>query len=325
MSFHAIYDGGLLSNLFLSFVQNKDLYNMRYFLLIFISALFFSISVQAQETKEERKTRKKTERKARDKYLGAGIGFAKMSAKDKATSPLLYSGPTLLSNLDYLVHSDKLIKTVEFTAGVSEIRTNKDTHYGLTRSYAYGFYFNFRFTHNQKVLQFAKDKIKWYVGPGINITNFSRINYKFGNSLYNYEYMAGIGVSSRMEFPFSYKGKDFKFLRMKLHRRDRQLLLSWKLYVPVFTSIYRPNYVSILNFIDPETSIFNTNNLHSGIFTFLEIQSDIELFYFLHNGNILKLSYLWEYHQYKPGENEVQGAINGLNFSFVFKFNKSNQ
>jgi hypothetical protein len=127
-----------------------------------------------------------------------------------------------------------------------------------------------------------------------------------------------------MEFPFNYESKDCKFLGMKLHRRDRKLLLSWKLYVPVFTSIYRPNYVSILNFIDPETSVFKTENLHSGIFTFLEIQSDIELYYFLHNGNILKLSYLWEYHQYKPGANDVRGAMNGLGFSFVFKFNKSN-
>ena len=290
--------------------------------MVFLSILLFSQSIYAQETKQERKTRKKTERKARNKYLGAGIGLAKMSAKDKATSPLLYAGTVALANMQYLVHSEELIKTVDLSLGGGYISTNKDTHYGLTRSRATGIHFNFRFTHNQKVLQFAKDKLSWYVGPGINFTNFSRINYKFGNALYNYEYMAGIGVSSQMEFPFSYKSKDCKFLGMNLHRRDRNLRLSWQLYLPVFTSIYRPNYVTILNFIDPETPVFNSNNLDSGIFTFLEIQSNIDLYYYLQNGNMLKLTYLWEYHQYKPGYNNVQGAMNGFSFSFVFKFNK---
>ncbi len=295
---------------------------MRYFLLMFLSVLFLQQNIVAQETKQERKNRKKTERKARNKYLGAGIGLAKMSAKDKATSPLLYTGPTAIANLDYLVHSDKLIKTVEFAAGASMLLTDEDTHYGLTRSYAYGLYFNFRFTHNFKAAQFAKNKVSWYVGPGLNFTNFSRINQKYGNSMFNYEYMSGIGLSSRMEFPFSYKSKDFKFLGLKLHRRDRDLRLNWKLYFPVFTSIYRPGYVVVPNFIDPETELFTSENLKTGIFTFLQIQSEINLHYLLHNGNMLRLSYLWEYYQYKPGNNNVQGAINGFRFSFVFKFNK---
>ena len=289
---------------------------------MFLSVLFLQQNIVAQETKQERKNRKKTERKARNKYLGAGIGLAKMSAKDKATSPLLYSGPSAIANLDYLVHSDKLIKTVEFAAGASMLLTDEDTHYGLTRSYAYGLYFNFRFTHNFKVFQFANDKVGWYVGPGLNFTNFSRINPKYGNSMFNYEYMSGIGVSNRIEFPFSYKSKDFKFLGLKFHRRDRDLRLSWKLYLPVFTSIYRPGYVVVPNFIDPETELYNSDNLKTGIFTFLQIQSEINLHYQLHNGNMLRFSYLWEYYQYKPGSNNVQGAMNGLSFSFMFKFNK---
>ena len=287
-----------------------------------MSVLIFQQNNIAQETKQERKTRKKTERKARNKFLGTAIGLAKMSVKDKATSPLLYTGPTAIGGFDYLVHSDKLIKTVEFAAGASALLTNKDTHYGLTRSYAYGFYFNFRFTHNFNVFQFANDKVSWYVGPGLNFTNFSRINPKYGNSMFNYEYMSGIGASSRIELPFSYKSKDFKFLGLKFHRRDRDLRLSWKLYVPVFTSIYRPGYVVVSNFIDPETELFYSENLKTGIFTFLQIQSEINLHYILHNGNILRFSYLWEYYQYRPGSNNVQGAMNGLSFGFLFKFNK---
>lgn len=295
---------------------------MRNYVIWFLSIILFSHTIIAQETKQEKKSRKKTERKARNKFLGSGLGFAKMSAKDKATSPLLYSGPIAIANLDYIVQSEELIKNINLNFGGGYLNTNKNTHYGLTRGYATSIYFNFRFLHTNKVLQFAKNKVKWYSGPGVNFTNFSRFNTKLGNSLYNYEYMAGIGLSNRLEFPFSYKSKDCKFLGMNFHRRDRNLRLSWQLYIPVITSIYRPSYVTILNFIDPETPRVNSNNIHSGIFTYFEIQSNIDLYYFLHNGNMLKLSYLWEYHQYKPGTNNVQGAINGLNFSFIFKFNK---
>ena len=297
---------------------------MRFLSVLLFVNLFVFINLSfAQESETDRKQRKKIERKARDKSLNAGFGFAKMSAKDKATSPLLYSGMIVLGNLEYLVHSDKLIKTFDLSLGAGILRTDKDTHYGLTRGYGGSIYFNFRFTHLHWLLQKKNKKIKWYLGPAFDFSNFSRFNFKYGNSLYNYEYMAGIGLSNRFEFPFSYSSKDFKFLGLKMHRRDRDLVLSWQLFIPVFTSVYRPGYVTILNFADPETSLFVPENLKTGIFTYFHVSSEVELFYKLHNRNMLKLTYLWEFYQYDPGYNKVQGAINGLYFSFVFKFNKN--
>ncbi|MBC8488792.1 MAG: hypothetical protein H8D45_22450 [Bacteroidetes bacterium] len=299
---------------------------MRFTSLLLLTCLLFFINNSfTQETKSERKQQKKLERKARDKYLNAGIGFAWMSAKDKATSPLLYSGLIGLGNLEYLVHSDKLIKTFDLAVGAGYLKTNKDTHYGLTRGYEIGIYFNFRFAHIYRVMQLANNKINWYLGPALDFSNYSRINYKYGNALYNYEYMTGVGLSTRFEFPFSYKSKDCKLLGMKLRRRDRDLRLSWQLYFPVFTSIYRPGYVTIINFADPETPLINPDNLKTGLFTYFHISSEVELYYKLHNGNMLKLTYLWEFHQYNPGYNKVQGAMNGLYFSFVFKLNNKNK
>jgi hypothetical protein len=290
-------------------------------LLVLLISLFIFQPVFSQETKADRKLRKKTERKARGKYLSSGFGVMKMSAKDKATSPLLYSGPAAFANLEYLIHSEKLIKTFGLSAGGGTLRTDKEYHPGLTRGYATGIYFNFRFLYLMKIMKFAKDKVTWHIGPGLDLTNYSRINFKYGNSAYNYEYMLDIGVASRIEFPFGYKSKECKFLGMKFRRRDRQYRLSWQIYMPVAGSVFRPGYVSITNFSAPEESVFNSTILQTGVFKYFELSSNIELFYLLHNGNMLKLSYLWEYYQFNPGFNKVQGALNGVYFSFVFKFN----
>ena len=290
-------------------------------LFLLLCSLFLFQNGFSQETKAERKVKRKTVRKARDKYLGAGVGIFKMSAKDQATSPLLYSGTGAIGNLQYLVHSEELIETFDLSFGGGNMRTNKNDHSGLARGSEYGIYFDFRFQYLMKVLKFAHNKVIWYLGPGFDFTNYSRINSKYGNSLYNYEYMTGVGLSSGIEFPFGYKSKDCKFLGMNFHRRDRDLRLSWQLFIPVIGAIYRPGYVTITNFSNPDEPVFNSENLHTGIFKYLQISSKVELFYILHNRNMLKLSYGWEYHQYNPGYNKVQGAINGIYFSFVFKFN----
>lgn len=308
---------------FCNFAPKINTLQMRHISLFLLFCSLFLIQTGfSQETKADKKARKKTERKARDKYLSSGLGVVKMSAKDYATSPLLYSGATGFGNLEYLIHSDKLIKTFGLSLGSGTLKTDKDDHPNLTRSSATGIYFDFRFLYLMKIMKLADDRVTWYIGPGLDFTNYSRINFKYGNSAYNYEYMLDLGFASRIEFPFGYKSKDCKFLGMKFHRRDRQYRLSWQLYLPVIGTIYRPGYVTITNFSNPDEPVFNANNLSTVVFKFLQISSNVELFYLLHNGNMLKLSYLWEYYQFNPGFNKVQGALNGVYFSFIFKFNE---
>lgn len=300
--------------------------NIRRFIILFnvlLFTCFISLEGFAQDHTTERKQLKKAERKARDKYLNAGLGILKMSGKDKATSPLLYSGPTAMFDLEYLVHSDQLIKTFDLSFAIGMLRTDKNTIKSVNRGQAIGINFHFHFDHLHRSFNKNNSKLRYYLGGGLDFTNYSRINYKFQNALYNYEYMLSLGLAGRIELPFSYKSKEVKFLGMNFNRRDRDLRLSWQMYLPVFTSIYRPNYVSILNFADPDIPLINPDNLKAGLFTYFQFRSKIELYYMLHNGNMLKLSYLWEFYQYNPGYNKVQGALNGAYFSFIFRLNNN--
>jgi hypothetical protein len=298
--------------------------DIRFGILLFLLAFsILSLESLSQEIKSDKKQLKKAERKARDKFLSSGFGVLKMSGKDKATSPLLYSGPTAMLDLEYLVHSDNIIKTFDLSAAVGILRTDKNAIKSINRGQAIGINFNFHFDHLHRSFKKEGRKLKYYLGGGLDFSNYSRVNYKFQNALYNYEYMFSLGLAGRMELPFSYKSKKVKFLGMNFNRRDRDLRLSWQMYIPVFTSIYRPNYVSILNFADPDVPLINPDNFKAGIFSYFQFRSKLELFYILHNGNQLKLSYLWEFYQYNPGYNKVQGALNGAYFSFIFRLNNN--
>lgn len=278
-------------------------------------------SQQSESPKVERKAARKSKRKARDKYLGFGIGGAYVKVIDNATSPLQYDGFVFPeAKVDYLVHSEKIIKTLEADFSYGSLSTRTETPWYDPTNDSYFVALRFNILYNVKKL--AKEKINWYVGPEINANAHFRVNYKYGNSALTFDNYYGVGVATRFEFPFSYKARKVKVWFMNFNRRDRDLRLSWQLSVPVLSYLIRPTYVTITNFIDPELqSTVTSANTDGGFFVPLNIRSQTELYYTLHNQNMLKISYIWNFFNHDPGYNKVQSAYHGFVFSFIFKFN----
>jgi len=272
---------------------------------------------------QEKRQQRKTERKARDKYLGLGTGGSYTKVIDNATSPLLYRGISIpFLSLGYLTHSEKIIKTFEADFSFGELESRTETPWFDQANNS--FYFAFRYNHLFRVTRFTKPNVNWYLGPEINTNAHLRINYKYENSAFNFDNYNGIGFSSRFELPFGYKASRFKFLFMNLKRRDRNLWLSWQLSMPVLSLMLRPTYVTITNFIDPDLrTAVTSDHTDGGLFVPLNIRSQTELFYELHNGNLFKLAYIWNFYHHDPGYNKVQSAFHAVSFSFVFKFNQN--
>lgn len=293
-------------------------------LLFFVGMLFPGIAQQ------ENKQSKKEIRKARDKYLELGLGRAYLKVKDQATSPLMYKGPELSAlKLDYLVHSDagsdrEVIKTLETEFGFGRLHSSTQSPWSNQRIESYRT--SARYNQLYPVHRFPKSMITWYLGPEANLNGHFRVNYKYGNSALNFDFYLGLGIASRFEIPLHYKAKHFNIWFLKFKRRNRDLRLSWQLSSPLVGYIVRPTYVTVTNFIDPDlqTSI-NPGQTASGLFVPFNLRSQTELYYMLHNQNMFKLSYIWNFYSYNPGFNKVQSAMHGFVFSFVFKFNQKNQ
>jgi len=289
-----------------------------FFILFFASLLGF-----AQDLPDSKPANpKKAERKARDKYLGLGLGLAYIHVTDNATSPLLYKGLQFpAAKLDYLVHSEKIIKTLEVDFSFGDLSTRTETPWYDPTNTSYFVAIRFNMLYNIKKL--AKGRINWYIGPEVNINGHFRVNYKYGNSAFTFDNYNGLGVATRFEFPFSYTSKKVKVWFMNFNRRDRDLRLSWQLSMPVVSYMIRPTYVTITNFIAPDLqSKITSDHTDGGFFVPLNIRSQTELYYILHNQNMLKLSYIWNFYHHDPGYNKVQSAYHGFLFSFIFKFNQ---
>lgn len=298
--------------------------------VILVSVLLFIFvgvisgkNCEAQEINEKKATRK-LERKARDKYLYLGLGFSYIKAIDNVTSPLMYKGFQFpYTSLGYLVHSKNRIKTLEidFSFGWLETRTETPWYDPTNTS----FYTNIRYNILYYLRSFAKDRINWYIGPEFNINGHFRINQKYGNSAFTFDSYAGAGVATRFEMPFSWKGRNYRFLGKERKRRNRNLLLSWQLSTPIASLLIRPTYTTITNFIDPGLQAKITReHISGGLFVPFNLRSQTELYYILHNQNMFKLTYVWNFFSHDPGYNKVQSAFHGLYFAFVFKFNNKN-
>ncbi len=293
----------------------------KFLTVLFLCLIVFLISRPVHAGDRDKHELRKSERKARDKYLGLGIGSSFIKVRDEATSPLLYKGFEVpFVSLGYLTHSEKVIKTLETDFSFGWLKTRTQTPWYDQRNTSY--YLAIRYNWLYRLPFLKEKKIRWYLGPELNINGHFRVNFKFDNSAFTFDNYNGIGFANRFELPFGYKSSEFKFLGIHFKRRDRNLRLSWQLSMPLASFVIRPTYVTITNFIDPELQRKITpEQVTGGIFIPFAVRSQTELYYLLHNGNMFKLSYVWSYFSHDPGYNKVQTAFHGLLFSFIFKFN----
>lgn len=300
-------------------MQRKYLITV-YLIFFFLFGINSWSFIQAQDNNSKKEIRK-LKRKSRDKYAYLGLGFSHIKVTDNNTSPLMYKGFQFpYTSIGYLNHSKKSIKTLEvdFSFGWLQSRTETPWYNPTTMS----FYTTIRYNILYYLRSFAKEKINWYIGPEFNINGHFRINNKYGNSAFTFDNYNGAGFVTRFELPFSWKGRSYRFLGKDRNRRDRNLRLSWQLSTPVVSLLIRPTYVTVTNFIDPELqSKITSENISGGLFVPFNLRSQTELFYELHNQNMFKLSYVWNFYSHDPGYNKVQSAFHGLYFAFIFKFN----
>lgn len=238
-----------------------------------------------------------------------GLSGTKFAVRDYATSPLIYKGVFSGIRLGAYFVNQKSSTSIDIYSFYGKLRTRNYPLPDPNRSIAYNNLLILQRGYRMKK-KFAG--LNWYYGGQLSVLANIRDNQKFYNSNLNYEGFGSLG-------PLISAGKEFSF---EGHNGTRRLLLNASLSVPVVNLIVRPPFNTIEDFVNLDSN-FSMQRIKVASFgKFILLNSQVNLTYYLQNGNSFMLNYLWYFYNYYPDVNNLRGVAGHLSFSFVFKLNK---
>lgn len=248
--------------------------------------------------------------KKHQKYFDTSIGLSNFYLRDKATSPVIYSGTNFFS-----------------TAGISFI--NKNMRHGINFRFNYGnltphirpesvantsklenlgaeidhFYL-------RKVYSLYDEKINFFTGLSANISGNMRDHSRFTNNSLSYDQANSLSINVQTEYDFTLFKRNFS--------------AKLRSYIPIYTFIVRPSFASStpIGFINQQSSDISAyfeSGHHTSINNYFRWVNLFDLEYHLKNGNKLKLTYSWDYYAYKA-DYGVNAARHNILLGTMFNF-----
>ncbi|WNJ18961.1 hypothetical protein [Pontibacter sp. G13] len=245
-----------------------------------------------------------------EKYIYLGIGGQYSRYQDFGTAPLTYDGILGAARIGY---------RQQRPGSFFDVGTNPSSAFVSTE--AGGFTYSATQVIGQgNVTYLTRIGIpKWqdwnlYVGPNfINIWN-ARFNSSHGNAIYTYEIISSLCVGGRLGRLWSYTNKKGK---------TRKWRLATQLSLPILNVALRPDYVVIEDFSSGRSNPLAGDGFEVAFWGKVNrLQWLTEGYYYLNNGNALRVSYQWDGYNSRIGENDSAAGIHGLTFSILFHLNK---
>ncbi|MCB0819643.1 MAG: hypothetical protein KDC13_03395 [Bacteroidetes bacterium] len=172
----------------------------------------------------------------------SGIGYANVTHRDFATSPLFYDASAVSVNMGWPRVKEKSRREIgiEALAGISSARVPMKTEYIVISSsgiYSGNVHFDYLRKRN-----FPKLKSETWFGLSLQSRFNFRINSDLGNNGSGIEALANLMASGRIEKDFSKKageGKAFLFFKRK---KDVYRMLCFQINAGFLNFNYRPGY-----------------------------------------------------------------------------------
>lgn len=278
------------------------------FLLILLFSFNLSFQVIAQHT-DTITIKKKIH------FLEVGLGFNYHSVRDKGTSPLTYSGLLPSMHLQYFFRNNHFLGILDEDFNIGLIRSGT----GSGRSKATSYNNTLAFSALFKV--YGEKRSLFFAGAELGSMANVRVNDKFSNADLNYDIMAFLAPSAMVEW----NGGKLNLSFSADKKKHREFKFQYIVSIPVLTALLRPGYVTINDFADEKSLTIETENTR---FVSLDhlflIKNRFTLYYILHNENMIKFSYNFDYFSYYRNYNPVKGFHSTYMLALVFRFNNHN-
>lgn len=228
-------------------------------------------------------------------YMPYGIGYGYETVKDEALSPVSYSGSLGAMTTGYYYQNEKWLSALDLTimGGFQSPDVNRENNPSQTISVLS------RGTYELAHRIFVKNNWTFFAGIySHNIWDYRNHN-RYTNSADNYTGLFSFGPVVNLQKPFNFWNKSWAF--------------QYNLGLPFGTYFMRPGYVR------PYSNYEIGNKGFAFWGKFYTIDSRADLIWIFKNGNILRLSYHWDYEQLND-INLVQLGAHRISLTTIFKF-----
>lgn len=275
----------------------------RRFILAGILTIFF-YNIDAQDEVPENQGKY-------NHFLEIGLGTNYHAVRDNGTSPLTYKGYLPAVHLQYFIENKRFLGILNENFYTGNIRTFNNSS-SDSKAYSYNNELSFSALYPIK----KADKKSVLVGGEIGSLVNVRVNDKFQNADINYEGMLFLAPAATFEYKLSWRSQ-----KASIQLKERNLKFQYGLSVPVITCIVRPGFATIHDFVDDNSIAIDKRNIQVVSFEHMFlIKNRFTLYYSLHNNNMLKLNYDFNYFSYYNHFNPVKGLSSAVTLSIVFCF-----
>jgi len=294
---------------------------MSFKLTLFISfIMLLQLPVFGQESEQ---LSPKEIRHNRPKYIQAGLGLNRGSMRDFATSPVTYKGVLMNYSLGRLkMDSAREVKlSARFNHGAYRYKKTEGIDV-QSKSFQYVLYLNYYRLYRLKGI--SNDKWNVKLGGMYDVNMDVRINQDLMNAGIGYEVFNTFFLSGKVERRFERREMETKkFLFIKYKAKPMVTLFSYQLNLPVVNNTIRNGFSYIGN------ESLNTIPLFKGYeaksFSGVRFCSELAYTRQMQNGNMYRVSYLWDAYAVGESFNRFEMANHILEFSLLFHLNKNTQ
>lgn len=283
----------------------------KYFLWLAIIIISVSFKALAQDVVSDTTNVKQ----AFARYFVSGIGTGTGILRDKATSPLYYSGLTTNLSLGWLKSNEKRERlfSTDITAGLLRAvynGTSANTTYTGMNLYYHQLY---------RIPSISKNKWNIKVGGTVLSTLNFRVNQSFMNNALGIESINNLMLTGKATYDISRsRDKKFKFLFIKRDLPIKKMHLSGQANIGMLNLSHRPGYAYIYSTSMEGTELGSPFKDYSFSLRGFRFQTRINYTTYLKNGNAYQITYLWDAYRAKNQYEPLDLATHTIQFSLMF-------
>ncbi|HNX65724.1 MAG TPA: hypothetical protein PKH02_02520 [Bacteroidales bacterium] len=238
-------------------------------------------------------------------YFVFGVGFSLAKDLDRGQSPLIYKGLCPVIKLGYESYSPQWIKMLFIDLQYGKLKNRFSPDFPGEKPHLIVGRINYSVYKGGWV---KPKKMNFFPGLFLDITSNMRVLPKLGNSALGYEILSDIGLTC--------------LTQNKMKQENSHLSFSHSLQIPIASYLFRSNYVSMMNYIDPKATYARTI-LSDGEFVSLNrlfrITSQVSSSYISASNNRLNLTWKWDYFSCNTS-NRSESMQNMFVFSPMYNF-----